>query len=1728
MKKLIIFLMTITSAYSQNFEPVQVQININGIPTYISSDSSYFKTNKMVLGWHWEPYRKISEALFTNMADIQTSYLYSINESHYADSTLLFVRCRYQSGELALASHCYNDNSIVFTKSLQYEPTLNIEPNNKYKLNIREGDPSNPVFGFLYKRGRVINNPTDENYSRLILDSSTLVNEVVLAEPWPSNHLNYVEASPLLDSNWTGRRYYLSMNLRRYGNETLADTTALLKIEVPCIYIRSVINWFTFEYDSVMAKFDSIPATSYSYTNPNNRGKALDLKDTSEVSVFYIRAYMLPLDNEDITISALIDFGIEGNKLLKSGFGITANSFDKIDSLKIKVTYLSNEVPLAIDWLRFETPNTRKLLWGHNDENIIEGVQEAFDSLSKPSYANRGIKPFRITVNIEGSLINWASERYIRKLIGDIITGSNGPILPEHYNHYINAADRWLNLYSFKGSVATPISESNRVAATAVPLRGLSNQNFWKTLGNYQGYKIHPVTGELDVFNSGYETFLRSGSSVSDMRGANFNTYMHYDNIQFVALPISKLAYWESFLYKVLLNPLYSGTLYEDKPWYSQCFTGSDWTKDIIYHQSNPSLDKICSMVDHGMRVITTEELRLMNWISIIQGAKGLFYDTSQDYIVSDILHFARMSIPNTALSSNALSKDGVEFLELDEIGSDFLGGDVDYLGIYSRIPTLERNEIAEIMGTRTDRFYIGKKSTRLELRKLHEWVLNNEEHIMSQRLQAWYGCGYKIWETRHPRWGSTDIMRKFINVDSVKTRKLYAVDSTGYSPSTGYEPNTENFLDITLLADKNDTNMTKGFTIGIQNRRTDPLIYFTEVPDDKHMLFLSSNEFDVLCDNGGVNPMRPSGANYPDTLWQKYYWKRLGCREITLPFNYCDTTNNGSEYALLRVTELKADNDYDENWPWWRKERYNNYIDTVIGQNSSLALKFLPGEGKMLKVEILRPNPISGNLKYSNQSKMVVYPVYENGEPTDAVRYHLAYHKRDADRDGLMTVYYRRSLPLTIDSLNRQIKWEPEIKVSDSITIVLDNIPALFEEVAGYYPSIVVRNDGNIPKAYVVFNVELSSESICDDPICDPAENHCKQYLNPICETILDVSGTLAEVISKGKAIHRINSGHPDNWGTPVVNASANGNYYAWSDSLCGIGVGFKYPCQEYFESYRHLKFGSLGNKASHPSVNVYSAVDLGEEDCSLVWQETNYFGREIIYYTKLHYDSLDIDNYIAKSLTGGTRDSSDGILRLSNNFESGRYPTIYRAMTGMHNTNRSLQREAIAWESKKSSDYADISFLNIINFPDTVASQFTHTHLVNVKNIYGRINSWSSQNKLNSPVLSQTISYQKGRELSPYKLRNSCIINFVDTWSNFNSQTNGQRIYHLWLPQMSILNDSLSLKDYKKTIYPVSEGTYPHLALSPYANFRENVWKNHRIFEYGSLDGNPKIIPNPAYFYPFNDCVDCIKAKINIGFGSDSPISYQKISDILLKKLPTSQNQPIAMNLPYIQIHENDSTENYFLFDNRDTLYTDWWQVDSTAELNYMVTFNDTNVVSLKLQKLSDSTFIELPAPFLPGSGFAFMVFYLINGNNDSYRLAMINNQPTMCKYTEDLYFAEQFIVDTIYAKGRISELKNNVIDLNPEHVSNKSLKIICSPNPASDELLISTIFAKNLNSSDVYISIYNQTGIKIYDYKTKINTTTILPLHSLSNGVYFIRAYIINDNLMSSETEKFVIIK
>src|SRR5690606_38747565 len=217
-------------------------------------------------------------------------------------------------------------------------------------------------------------------------------------------------------------------------------------------------------------------------------------------------------------------------------------------------------------------------------------------------------------------------------------------------------------------------------------------------------------------------------------------------------------------------------------------------------------------------------------------------------------------------------------------------------------------------------------------------------------------------------------------------------------------------------------------------NRRVDPTVYRT-TPGGTNLgdsiRFFSTIEFDSLVAGSHLN-----NYTYPQ-------YAQEGAREITLPFNY--TAPIG--FALLRVHQL------------------GGTLDTVIAQNQPLSLMFKPGEGKLLHVEILHPEKVSGGrLDYNGQRKLVSWP---DAEDPERIRYHMAYYRSVS---GRRRVYYRRSEPVARNSSQENILWETEVDLAETVND--ENGQPLLQQPDCAYPSIVVRHDaaGNTDRVYVVF----------------------------------------------------------------------------------------------------------------------------------------------------------------------------------------------------------------------------------------------------------------------------------------------------------------------------------------------------------------------------------------------------------------------------------------------------------------------------------------------------------------------------------------------------------------------------------------------------------------------------------------------------------------------------------
>ncbi|MBK7032622.1 MAG: hypothetical protein IPH49_05045 [Ignavibacteria bacterium] len=394
--------------------------------------------------------------------------------------------------------------------------------------------------------------------------------------------------------------------------------------------------------------------------------------------------------------------------------------------------------------------------------------------------------------------------------------------------------------------------------------------------------------------------------------------------------------------------------------------------------------------------------------------------------------------------------------------------------------------------------------------------------------------------------------------------------------------------------------------------------------------------------------------------------YAQRGARQITIPFDF---THDDGRYHLLRLQELGGG------------------IDTIVGQDKELAVNFLPGEGKMFRVTVLdaeTPAMGSGWLSHNTQRKMVVYPTLTTPIVNDVItpahdicgapeglenetfvraqeaggyRYHMVFHRRVSEDPNQLvnplTVYYRRSELLTNDATNAADVdengiYNPLIDWEDPIALTLiDRNGVAVEPVPSYgYPSIVVRNDvvfngalmnpavyvvyscqGNIPNEILIVEAQLAANLFTHAAQVNSYENERSNVIatassNPQCP---------------GEQNDQLRY-----WGTPVINASLRGNYYAWSDYTDGIHVGFKTALVRDFVpgSIDILKY-HVGSamKAQYPSVPSYSKLAIGEDDCPIVWQEgptgsgiapACIEGRSI-HYTRLFHLGNDVEHRLA-----------------------------------------------------------------------------------------------------------------------------------------------------------------------------------------------------------------------------------------------------------------------------------------------------------------------------------------------------------------------------------------------------------------------------------------------------------------------------------------------------------------
>ncbi|HPI20548.1 MAG TPA: hypothetical protein PKY56_09275 [Candidatus Kapabacteria bacterium] len=749
------------SLFCQDNEPEQVKLLYKGDSVYLNSQHPDFVQNEFILGWHWGGSKKISQALDMNQYDAE----YYQDTSFMNDNVYSILKPEH------IWTH-YDNTNIMNTKGIVFEPTLLINKNDDPKvLKTRVGDKTNPVFGFQKIKGYISNDSNYANYSRLIIRDS-LANEVILDEPSHSYTLFYQNRGyDAFDSNsvkYFGYGWYISINLKRISNATGNPNDTILKIELPYKVGQDTTNY--------SIRFDSIPCLSpdSSYFLPNSRGLVQKLRYVAEKPYeFYVFRSMLPYDTS-ITISAffICDRFDINNHHLKHYINSADNS--QIDSLKIKVTYLGG-CDLAIDNIVYETPNTQNLRCGYYDSQIITSYQNGLNQYNQPQYTSKNIKLFRFNPHVEGHIQNWCGERYVNKLVGNINSSENNCFFAKLFEYYVNPPNRWLGMYQFNNLTAAPYCWQTNMFHDRV-------NNSVLTMGIAFGREGRFTK---DSLNSEYELWLYGSNnnsvSISEMLTKSESEYSYIINRSSSSVQKKH----ESKIYEYYAGQN-SGFIFSDKFWWAQNFILNDWhwSKDSASHTTY-------SKIPLDSRPLTGEELRLSCWNALIMGAKGLFYDGpdfNDDSIDNDLSsdpktysntrlqHYNHAKIFEPNIDFDYMSDE--EFLDSDNpyIGGDFISSIYEPNSLYAKLQN--KDSIAFNMGTTQDKLYIGRRSLRLELKKIHDQIRRCEDELMKLRLVAWMGKGYRLWNNHHPDYPDDSTFRRFLAWDEANNR----IDTTRFA----------------------------------------------------------------------------------------------------------------------------------------------------------------------------------------------------------------------------------------------------------------------------------------------------------------------------------------------------------------------------------------------------------------------------------------------------------------------------------------------------------------------------------------------------------------------------------------------------------------------------------------------------------------------------------------------------------------------------------------------------------------------------------------------------------------------------------------------------------------------------------------------------------------------------------------------------------------------------------
>ncbi len=1671
---LLLYSIGIHAQYNNNIDPKHMVFNFKdnaGVQHYQDSlKYSYFPQTKFIIGWQWGEHPKITREMHSNMG--QTS-----------NTTLDFSWQDNMDGATKdILSVAGNTTDLPYlAQSFLYEPTLLIPEESRGQFLTCADDPTNPIFGFSTRQGVTSN-------GRLVLNNPNLVGQTVLSNPWVNDRMICKKEEPLNNKN--GINWYVSMCIRRKNfNDITEDDTPILEVTLPYKLLGSNAA----QLPNII--FSYVPESDFhSNTSNNFNGNMvfyLNLKDT-ESDRFFITKRMLPHlgdGTNDIIISAFFQCNQEQNPnppLIGTG------TSSQIESIGFEAKYLSNECPVEIDWIRIETPYARDLFKGTFNENIRASVQTMINGIE----GSKNYKFFRVyPMDGDDSEVvwNWGTLRYLNKLLNGFVTSSISPVYPKHYEHYVGGYERWANGIAFgkavSSSVAAPYYRPNNMGESSEtrnagfsPSGGYRGYRYYNysEIGSNETIRIRESNGSFttinnvdvrpcfyrdDTTNSAYEThfhhdatpFARKNNPcdcqyptevtgaykyvdlLANLKTCTEDEYIHYlkDNTR------SYQGKSEFKLYDFYKN---SDLLFSKQPFWMQIFEVSNWSYDPINNVAKNG-DK---------RPLTGEESMHSIWTSILLGAKGVAYDR---------LRLLSSSIGITSCSDSELpNSTGDDFLYSDIVGTDF----IDYSPNSNEVPYIKQgisqSNVSEFMQVKPNRIYLGRKSQRTAMKKLHDYIMANSDTLMGLKLVTWHAKGFKEWTTSDPASALSNYNYDYF----ISQPATYHIYGNKYEK----EPYDSSFFDIAIHryvpSDGSLGEFPKTFFIAVQNRRTDPLIIDDEIatrPDgttylNTDMKFYSSAEFDMFARNGGLTI---NGNDRGAAEWKSFWWKRRGCRRIRIPLvPHFNTTKYLLQEYKRYFSELGCGNT-NLGSLWWRQRPLYRPASKFY---DSISVDLLPGEGRLIKVW---------------------YTPYIWQERENSPTHH--------ERSGKLTEHMKASLYTSTNCGDKaicfskgtapasnpsgEIVWGPKYALSFNIPI--DSLCEEFYDI----------DKCSAPSMVSDYKGRTSDTSICRVVYAAKKDSNENIIVEHIVRTVGDSVWP-----GYGKIIARFNGNDLEKYGKPVISSGVNGFYYAWADSLYGIRAAWKAAGQEYFADSNVITVNfadsicpSCPKYSFSPNLNSYS--HSGDSSCALAWSggwqtAPNSPAMSEIFYTVLNkQQGKALANYMptlqSPSLVSA-RASFDGkCVNLSKDNPGRQHisPKVVRMIDG----SQSKVSDRVYWIS------ALINNGRITNSYSAVKSlEFITMNKKPYKTTIGGTNLLISnrQNKLSFDVAQFYTD-----SVSPSNITQYVNLDFTSLDSSRYSLYNYKHTSQSIFANPAIM--SVNVTALENSVCTASSSLMSMLSRSatiPNYSRRQN---SRRYILYSD---STNVQSSPIY-----RSANLTEPEAFVGFSNGTSKAMSGL--------------PIVAGAPIEFFSSNDSTKEFdpFIFPAR--IQSSPFTAETATLLEFKTSGTPAIGANFKLQRLSDSAEFNLVINGTVESNSAELnSFLLVNGGNDKYRL-ILESADTNLVYCEEVYL-EGMPAGTANRKNN-----TNIVDLSNGKIlqANNEDNILISPNPADQTVSIMFGIDNNseLKDSDYQylLKLVSISGDLVYSSPIEIGQSVKLPTAEYSSGSYFVIIDCLNCN-------------